>query len=1146
MLGHEQCQSTTDDRATRELPVFSDPTRSRSRRVKLLTVTISVTLLAWFALLGSHISEVEPVGFVNPPAAADPLNSLFASDKSTALPDIGDQLLQGRFSGSIPTQQQVTAPNCDSARGRKDAFTQGARDIYAVLPISPVWAFQSLQSHCAQIDVLVPAWFEIAESGEPLIEVVFQFDNRVRDLIGSNRDNFAVMPSVALPLGLGVEAVEKHVGTAEVRQFLVDELLTIAVSEDLDGICLDTSGFPSSTIEFAVDLISRLQTAFAARQLKTCTIMSFESETWMNADLVAASDRVIVTMIREPFSGSFPAPIAPQQWFVESADFVASRVASEKLVFALGTGGYDWASGQDAPVWTDYTSIVTQTALHNGQLHYFDIDLNSQATYVAAEQTRHVTWFLDAASFYNQMRALEKHGLAGVAVWTIGREDPGVWDVLALQAETFATVTARLGSVSVAQDVRYFGEGPFYKLSSEPVLGQRSFSDTSKDGIIHAQEYAALPMPILIERFGKSGGNQIALTFDDGPDPVYTEQILDILKDKGVNATFFVVGQNVTLAPGVLQRIVQDGHILGSHSFFHPHMEEVSVNRANFELNSLQRIVAGLTGRRMLLYRTPFGDSVGPMTAYDAQPIRIATALGYVEMGSDVVTYDWTNNSAAEIVDFVRQGAHEGGTVVMLHDSGGDRTATVDALGPMIDQMRAEGYEFVGASDLLGLEYTDLMPLDDSFDAKFDGFSFNFVIMAANAFVTIFWMTVLFGLLRSASVLGLALLRKPHVTTAKGHAPWVTVVIAAYNEATVIEKSIQTILASDYKKLRVLVIDDGSSDDTVKVIRKAFPGKRGRVTVHSQANGGKWRALNTAYSLVTTDIVVAIDADTVLRKDAISKLVAPFCDPSVGAVAGNVKVGNRVNILTRLQALEYITAQNLERRAFDKINGMLVVPGAIGAWRVSAVKQAGGYSGDTLAEDADLTVAVQRAGYKTRFIEDAISITEAPETLVPFLKQRLRWTLGMMQMAWKQRGCIAEGRTIGLVSLVDLQIFGVLFALFAPIADFVLISTVAVAVNEYLAGRPPLDQSASYLLLAGYVVLPLMDVVMATTAVRMERRNSGAESFALLWVLPFQRVFYRQLLYFTVYRSVVRALTGRLAKWGSLKRMGTVKLAQWT
>ncbi|MGB3281121.1 MAG: bifunctional polysaccharide deacetylase/glycosyltransferase family 2 protein, partial [Pseudorhodobacter sp.] len=677
------------------------------------------------------------------------------------------------------------------------------------------------------------------------------------------------------------------------------------------------------------------------------------------------------------------------------------------------------------------------------------------------------------------------------------------------------------------------------------VTGHRTFPDYRKDGLIHAQEYSVLPKPILIERFGEVQSNQISLTFDDGPDPIYTEQILDVLADKGVKATFFVVGQNIGEAPGVLQRMVREGHTIGSHSFFHPKLEEVGTNRVKLELNSLQRVVAGLTGRNMQLYRTPYGKSVGPVTADHANPLRIATSLGYVEMGADIVTYDWTKTTAAAIVEHVRKAVHEENHVVMLHDSGGDRTATVEALGMMIDEMRAEGLTFVSAPEILGLGQIDLMPMDDSFAAKMDGASFKFLFSAKSIFIALFWTTVVLGIIRSISILVLALSRRPAVASDPSYEPSVTVVVAAYNEAKVIEESINTILASDYSNFHVLVIDDGSTDGTADLVRERFKGDR-RVIVYSQENGGKWRALNTAYRFISTDLVVAIDADTVLHKDAIRRLVAPFSDPKVGAVAGNVKVGNRLNLLTRLQGLEYIVSQNLERRAFDKINGMLVVPGAIGAWRVAAVKDAGGYSGDTLAEDADLTVSIQRRGYSVRFVENAVSITEAPATLIPFLKQRLRWTLGMMQMGWKHRGCIAERRSFGLVSLNDLQIFGVLFALFAPIADMVLLTTIGIAISEFIAGRPPLDPNGSSILIAGYVMLPLMDVLMAVTALRLERRSDRSESYWQLWVLPFQRIFYRQLLYFTVYRSVSRAISGRLAKWGKLTRMGTVKLGQTT
>jgi cellulose synthase/poly-beta-1,6-N-acetylglucosamine synthase-like glycosyltransferase/peptidoglycan/xylan/chitin deacetylase (PgdA/CDA1 family) len=1139
--GHERMGQVL----TKRLPIFSDPMRTRSRRIKCFGAATFLIFLLWSVTFGMRIFNVENLEFDLFPLSTQSFEPLFAAN--AASPEIDGQSLDESYVIAPATQKNVKSSNCNGLRGRDDALTQGSRDTYAFLTPDPSWSYTSLEANCSQIDVLVPAWYEISGSKHSVLNIQSKFEHadRIRNLIKANRNDFALMPSISLPQLSSVVDVEALIGTAKLRKSLVDALLNIVIPNDFDGICLDMSAFPSETINLAADLMTSLKVAFIGTNIKTCSIMSFEAEFWMNTDITAASDRVVTTMVREPFSGSFPAPVAPQQWFVESAAFVASLVPSQKLVFALGTGGYDWISGQTEPVWTDYTTIISKISQHDGQVDFFETDLNSRAIHIDNKQHRHDTWLLDAASFHNQLRSLELYKLAGVAVWTLGREDPGIWDVLALQGETFATLKDRLGTVSIADNVRYLHKGTFFRLSSEAVTGRRSLEDYKGDGLIHSVVYTVLPKPILIERFGQPNGNELLLTLDDGPDPIFTEQVLDILKEKGVKATFFVVGQNILNASEVLKRILREGHIIGSHSFFHPHLEGQSPSRVRLELNSVQRIVAGVTGRRMVLYRTPFGRSKGPDTAEFVQPVRIASSLGYIEMGSDIVTYDWTDITPKEIVSRVRQDAQNGGRVVMLHDAGGDRSSTVQALGPMIDQMRADGYEFVTPAHLLGLDVSDLMPQDDSFEAQFDGFSFNLLFLSKSVFVSIFWLTVLLGILRSASIFVLALYRKPVAPLDPRYMPPVTVIVAAYNEATVIEDSITTILASDYSNLQVLVIDDGSSDGTAQVIRSAFRNDK-RVKVYKQKNGGKWRALNTAYKYVTTDIVVAIDADTVLRKDAIRKLVAPFHDPKVGAVAGNVKVGNRLNILTRLQGLEYITAQNLERRAFDKINGMLVVPGAIGAWRVAAVREAGGYSGDTLAEDADLTVSIQRSGYSVRFVEDAISVTEAPATLLPFLKQRLRWTLGMMQICWKHRACITERRVIGLVSLTDLQIFGILFALLAPLADLVLITTIGVAISEFLAGRPPLDPNASYILIAGYVLLPLMDILLAITAVHLERRNDHSESYSLLCVIPFQRIFYRQLLYFTVYRSVIRALTGRLAKWGSLKRMGTVKMTEWT
>jgi peptidoglycan-N-acetylglucosamine deacetylase len=381
-------------------------------------------------------------------------------------------------------------------------------------------------------------------------------------------------------------------------------------------------------------------------------------------------------------------------------------------------------------------------------------------------------------------------------------------------------------------------------------------------------------------------------------------------------------------------------------------------------------------------------------------------AEGYILAGADSVPRDWEAIAPDTLVDEVRRDLARlwGGGVVVLHDAGGDRTATLAALPALIDALRADGYTFDTLGGLLGLDRATVMPPAEDALTRLDGISFRVVSVLGQALVWIFWIAVAAGTLRAALVLLLAHLRRAHVPPA-GPLPPVTVVIPAYNEAAVIVTSVRAALASDHPDLRVIVVDDGSTDGTSARVAEAFAAEP-RLRLIRQANGGKWAALNAAYALVESGVVVALDADSLMLPDAATLMARHFTDPRVGAVAGYVKVGNRRGLLTALQSVEYVTAQSIDRRAAELIRAMLVVPGAIGAWRAEAVRAAGGLSGDTITEDADLTVAIQRAGWRVVFEPQARSLTEAPEGARAFLRQRLRWTFGMMQTAWKHRGAL--------------------------------------------------------------------------------------------------------------------------------------------
>jgi cellulose synthase/poly-beta-1,6-N-acetylglucosamine synthase-like glycosyltransferase len=365
----------------------------------------------------------------------------------------------------------------------------------------------------------------------------------------------------------------------------------------------------------------------------------------------------------------------------------------------------------------------------------------------------------------------------------------------------------------------------------------------------------------------------------------------------------------------------------------------------------------------------------------------------------------------------------------------------------------------------------------------------------------------------------------------------VVVAIPAFNEEAVIERSVRAALASDWPDLRVIVVDDGSTDTTAQVVQDRF-GADPRVTLIRQPNGGKWSAMNAAHAAATgADVVVGLDADAVLLPDALRLLVAHFADPAVGAVAGNVLVGNRINLLTRLQSLEYITAQQIDRRAAELLGAMLVVPGAVGAWRRAAVAQVGGYSPDTLTEDADLTVAIQRAGWRVVHEPRARSLIEAPQRARPLLRQRLRWTFGMMQTAWKHRRAARQGRAVGLVAIPDLWLAGVALGMLAPLADLVFLGVLVDIARDLAAGRPSDVAPHSLVMAAAWLALPLIEAVALLAALRLQRDES-------LWqvlLVPVQRLVYRPLLYITVWRAVLRAVFGSQVMWGKLARLGTVR-----
>lgn len=273
--------------------------------------------------------------------------------------------------------------------------------------------------------------------------------------------------------------------------------------------------------------------------------------------------------------------------------------------------------------------------------------------------------------------------------------------------------------------------------------------------------------------------------------------------------------------------------------------------------------------------------------------------------------------------------------------------------------------------------------------------------------------------------------------------PQVDIIVPAYNEEVNIVKSLKNLLKCDYPNFHIIFIDDGSKDETFSKAFEAFNG-HANITLLSKANGGKASALNYGIDRSTSDYVVCIDADTQLMPNAVRLMMENMyrnADKNVGAVAGNVKVGNEINLITQWQSTEYIGSQNFDRRAFEAFNAITVVPGAIGLFKKQAIEEVGGFSTDTLAEDCDLTIKILRKGYFVSNETEAIAYTEAPEKLKQFMKQRFRWTFGVLQTFWKNKDAFfnPKFKGLGMIALPDMLVFKYIIPFFSPLADLLMV-----------------------------------------------------------------------------------------------------------
>ena len=1161
--------------------IFFDPQRKRWKRLRrILDVTAVLTTLVL-------------AGFIFNVLRSQPLTELLLPPFRHNYKALNDRSAGLRGGKAVrPARRKTTR------RPSEIPFNtgEGLRAAYYV-PYDEA-SYASFKQHVHQIDMLFPEWLHVDGASPTLmafdteshrsyavIDRSYVHDpddlGRIKRTIQLAKEDTEIFPhlnnynSTEAIWDPGVGTLLKDPSKRAALRAQILQFLTAFPA--YRGLSLDFESLPEDALPAYTTFIHELYEEMHPRNLRLYVPTAVSTDDKTLKLIAANSDGVVLMNYDQHEAASEPGPIAAQSWFVGNLTRVLKSVPKEKLICALGNYGYDWtlsippepkrghkaakpevlntadfpvsdawqrAADADADLNLDYDSL-------NPHFDYIDEDNNE----------RHVVWFLDGVTLLNEMRAARQMGLQTFALWRLGYEDSSLWNVW--DKPSSPNSLEALALVEPGHDVDTEGEGDIMRVTGLPQQGKRSVQvDTDEPEaqrkLIIDEHMDVYPQNYTVSYYGYHP-NQVALSFDDGPDPKWTPRILDILKKKDAKGTFLIIGEDALENIGLMKRELREGHELGNHTYTHPDISEVSLNRLEFEVKLTERLFESKLGVQPHYFRPPYDVDEEPDTDDQAAPVVRVQQDGFIVIGNKIDTNDWDERvrktpaeiaqSVLEQLDRMKTKPQFRGSVILMHDGGGDRSVTVAALPVLIDTLRAHGYAIVPVSSLMGKTSAEVMPkltFGQYLRAIPDSIAFSTLAVIGNFIVFVFFLG---DILMSARLLLVGLfavidrLRRPHRQASPGFNPRIAVLVPAYNEEKVIVRTVRSVLHSDYENLRVIVIDDGSTDNTFEVARAAYTREiaEGRVEVLTTPNGGKAAALNYALERLDEEFYVGIDADTVIASDAISKLIPHFEDPRVGAVAGNAKVGNRVNLWTRWQALEYITSQNFERRALDLFNVVTVVPGAIGAWRTEPVKRAGCYPLNTVAEDADLTMNLLEQQFKVVYEDRALAFTEAPISASGLMRQRFRWSFGILQSIWKHRMAFVRNKAMGLFALPNILIFQMFLPLVSPFIDLMFVAGVV----HYFIDRhyhPEAASAASFMkLLAYFLTFLLIDFVTSTVAFSLERRHPANKGDGwLLFHIWLQRFAYRQVFSIVLFKTVKRAIDGKPFNWDKLERTAQI------
>ena len=1102
--------------------IFSDPAGKRWPRLRLVLVISSVLIFLGTVLFVQTL-------FVTPHLQLPfslrqlkgQLKSLQKQNPAGQTPPTNVPLWQ-KFGIARQAAKKPATQAPPPAHPRKKSADSEVR--LAFYTNGDPYSYSSLEQHATQLTHVCPEWMAMIDG---LGNLQIDADNRLPKLAASK--GFALMPLLTNLVGdkWQPEAVENLAhGPPDRQERFIRSVIAVLRDAKAAGVVVDWEQVDPVYKKDITALLDKFADALHDddKELWICVQPGQDLDYIDFNELSDNVDRFVALLFDETSDIDTPGPLGSRRWFEGWLNVLLEDTDPKQWIIALGSYGYDWTDGVNKAELISFPEAMSRAS-------YADIanvtvtgpDYNPLFYYEDADKA-HTVSFLDVITFLNQLRAVREKKAGGFALYRLGTEDTSLWDALNVSPNFRLTAAERL-QIEVlkgTETITDVGDGEVVSVDETRSDGLRRVSVDAAGYLTGS--YEKFPEFPTLYHQGAGGPHQVAITFDDGPDPQWTPKILDILKATNTKAAFFLVGVNAEHYPGLVRRIVAEGHEIGNHTYYHPNLALCWPEHVRLELNATQLLLETITGRATTLFRPPYAADTSPSRLSELMPLQIAQELGYLNVLENIDPQDWSKPGTDLIVQRIKQQRYDG-SIILLHDAGGDRSQTVAALPRILDYLRTRGDTVVPLSTLLGTTRDKLMPPAEGSGRTLTRLVSTTGFRIYHAIEEFLWafMIVATALVVIRTLIVIWLASRFRRTRGPNFAGSLSVVIAAYNEAKVIAATLRSLLATDYEgELEVIVVDDGSRDETAQEVERIAAVDK-RIHLLRQENHGKARALQRALATVRNGIVVFLDADTHCQENTLRTLVQPFADAKIGAVSGHAKVGNMRSFIARCQALEYTVGFNLDRRAYTLWNCITVVPGAISAIRKSAIDEAGSLSLDTLAEDTDLTLSLHKRGQRLVYVPEAVAWTEAPETVRTLSRQRFRWAYGTLQCLWKHRDMVFNWkyRALGWFSLPSVWFFQIILIAITPMVDLFLLASLPFGVWRAV--------------LPFVIVFLAMDVILATLACVLER-----ESVLRAWRILPMRLIYRPMLSYVIWKAIFRALKGVLVSWGKLERTASV------